>query len=199
MKALISSVKFFIIFLPPLSESSLSALFYGFPYVNLLLTTVPSLRRRLFKPFRPALIPSGLFGTFHDESYYDASEVLPRHHPSALPQRAITLVRPLNGQHIIEGASGLGKTSLLRHLALHSRRPTVFLRAVECPDGVLQAIQLRLQAHIRDEDYLRILVYAGGLDILIDGMNEAPPDPLDITKPARPFVLRALANICIHK
>jgi hypothetical protein len=151
-------------------------LVFGFPYVNLLLTTVPSLRRRLFKPFRTALIPSGLFGTFHDESYYDASEVLPRHHPSATPQRAITLVSPLNGQHIIEGASGLGKTSLLRHLALHSRRPTVFLRAVECPDGVLQAIQLRLQAHIRDEDYLRILVYAGGLDILIDGMNEAPPD-----------------------
>ena len=44
-------------------------LVFGFPYVNLLLTTVPSLRQRWFEPFRPALVPSGLFGKFHEESY----------------------------------------------------------------------------------------------------------------------------------
>lgn len=149
---------------------------FGFGYVNLLLTSVPWLRRRLFKPFRPALVPPGVLLNFHEDRYYDASEVLPRNNPGAPPQPATALVAPLNGQHIIEGASGLGKTTLLRHLALRSRRPTVLLRAVECDEGVLAAIQRRLQGQTRDEDYLRILVHAGGLDILIDGLNEAPPD-----------------------
>ena len=86
------------------------------------------------------------------------------------------VLEPLRGQRIVEGASGLGKTTLLRHLATRSKKTVALLRATECKEGVLAAIQLRLQGQAQDENYLRILVHAGAIDILIDGLNEAPPD-----------------------
>ena len=149
--------------------------YVGLGYIGPLLA-LPWLRRHLFRPFRPELLPPGILVNFNEERYYDASLVLPRNYPGTKPQALLALVQPLNGQHIIEGASGLGKTTLLRYLALRSRRPTVFLRAVDCRDGVVAAIQRRLQNSIHDAAYLRTLIQAGALDILLDGLNEAPPD-----------------------
>ena len=152
--------------------------FFGLGYVSVLLTIVPSLRRRLFSPFRDVLIPPGALGNFDETSYFQHSQLVSKTHPHHAPENAHTLLEPLRGQHVIEATSGLGKTTLLRHLALHSRQyqPAVLLRAVDCNEGVLPAIQKRLQGHARDEQYLRDLVYVGALDIFIDGLNEAPPD-----------------------
>ena len=152
--------------------------FFGLGYVSVLLTIVPSLRRRLFTPFRDVLIPPGALGNFDEASYFQHSQLVSKTHPHHAPENAHPLLEPLRGQHVIEATSGLGKTTLLRHLALHSRQyqPAVLLRAVDCNEGVLPAIQKRLQGHARDEQYLRDLVYVGALDIFIDGLNEAPPD-----------------------
>ena len=152
--------------------------FFGLGYVSVLLTIVPSLRRRLFAPFREVLIPPGALGNFDEASYFQHSQLVSKTHTHHAPENAHTLLEPLRGQHVIEATSGLGKTTLLRHLALHSRQyqPAVLLRAVDCSEGVLPAIQKRLQGHARDEQYLRDLVYVGALDIFIDGLNEAPPD-----------------------
>ncbi len=152
--------------------------FFGLGYVSVLLTIVPSLRRRLFAPFRDVLVPPGALGNFDEASYFQHCQLVSKTHTHHAPENAHTLLEPLRGQHVIEATSGLGKTTLLRHLALQSRQyqPAVLLRAVDCSEGVLPAIQKRLQGHARDEQYLRDLVYVGALDIFIDGLNEAPPD-----------------------
>jgi hypothetical protein len=150
--------------------------FLGFGYVNLALTVIPVLRRRLFQPFGASLVPSGALGTFHEQTYFDGCKLLPKDKRGASPEPIAQVLEPLRGQRIVEGASGLGKTTLLRHLATRSRRTVALLRATECKEGVMAAIQFRLQGQARDENYLRILVHAGAIDILIDGLNEAPPE-----------------------
>ncbi len=43
-------------------------------------------------------------------------------------------------------------------------------------EGVVAAIQRKLQGQAKDENYLRTLIHAGALDVLVDGLNEATPD-----------------------
>ncbi len=59
----------------------------------------------------------------------------------------------------------------------HSERVVVFLTAERCVNGVMPAIQAKLQGSItRDEKYLRNLIYMGAIDIYIDGLNEVSAD-----------------------
>jgi hypothetical protein len=51
---------------------------------------------------------------------------------------------------ILEGESGLGKTLFLRHLVQHG--------------------------YAQDETFLRSLIYSGGIDVCLDGLNEVSPD-----------------------
>jgi len=80
----------------------------------------------------------------------------------------------LSRQWVIQGVTGVGKTMLLRHIAKTSRKPVALLQAAECEQGVVAAIAARLQARVNDEDFLRRIISAGGLDILIDAFDEAP-------------------------
>jgi HEAT repeat protein len=148
----------------------------GCGYVHVVLILVPWLRRRLFLPFREALVQRGDVEEFNETAYFDGSEVRwgPRDHPqTSLVGKCFTGVK---GQSLIEGQSGLGKTTLLRHLALDSQKTVVFIRATDCAEGVEEAIRRKLKGIASDSYFLRSLVHAGALDVLIDGINEASPD-----------------------
>lgn len=151
---------------------------FGLGYVGLVITLVPWLRRRLFQPFRESLVPKRLMDGYDAASYFDETEVIEEgkgNQPGAR-QKLREAVPEVRGQIVLQGQSGLGKTLLLKQLALKGKRTLVFLRATNCAEGVLTAIQRRLQGQARDEVYLQTLIYAGALDVLIDGLNEASPE-----------------------
>ena len=151
---------------------------FGLGYVGLAITLIPWLRRRLFQPFGKSLIPHSFVDGFNEASYFDQTEVIEENKSSQAPrrQRLRDAVAEVKGQVVLQGQSGLGKTLFLQQLALRSRRTLVFLWATDCVDGVVPAIQRRLQGQARDETYLRTLIYAGALDVLIDALNEASPE-----------------------
>ena len=64
----------------------------------------------------------------------------------------------------------------LRHVVRNSARPVVYLSATRCVNGVLDAIQAKLQGQATDEVFLRSLIYSGAMDVCIDGINEVAPD-----------------------
>ena len=145
----------------------------GLGYIGFLLTWVPFLRRQLFAPFKDSLLADARIAEFEEESYYKNSLV--RLQDGELRHLAESLSQ-IRGQIILEGESGLGKTMFLRHLVKNYRGLIVFLYATDCNIGVLEAIQVKLKGAARDPSYLRNLIYAGALDIVIDGLNEASVD-----------------------
>jgi hypothetical protein len=92
------------------------------------------------------------------------------------PQPLLDTLAKSQGQVILEGESGLGKTMYLRYLAQHSKRPFAFLHATRCTEGVLSALQAKLHGFAKDEKFLTNIIYAGGVDLCIDGLNEVSPD-----------------------
>lgn len=147
----------------------------GLGYAGALIRWVPALRQRMFVPFRAALVPEGLLGQLGGSTYFGGSEVVPEAH-AGMDQQRIPLSQALGGIHgqaVLQGQPGLGKTLLLLRLAAAARHPVVFLRAAECSAGVVAAIQQKLQ--VRDEAYLRVLIGAGALHILVDDLDAALP------------------------
>ncbi|HYO58635.1 hypothetical protein [Archangium sp.] len=146
----------------------------GLGYVGLLLTWVPFLRRRVLAPFGRLLLAEVQLERFIATTYFEGSEVLL---PSSGRREPLLRILPsLRGQVILEGASGLGKSMFLKYLLTHSKRLTVYLPAERCKDGVLDAIQAKLEGHAKDATFLRSLIYSGALDIYIDGLNEVTAD-----------------------
>ncbi|HYC45074.1 MAG TPA: HEAT repeat domain-containing protein, partial [Burkholderiales bacterium] len=150
--------------------------FLGFGYVGLLITIVPSLRRRMLSPFTATLLPVAMLRQYDADTYFE-NRVLVRQEERGreMACRADDLMSAALGKVILKGESGTGKTLFLLRLALNSKRPVVFLKAAECTPTVISAIQTKVQGAVGDEDYLRTLIYAGALDIYIDGLNEASP------------------------
>jgi len=148
--------------------------FAGFGYVGVLLAWVPYLRRRLFMPFSDSLLADARLDEFAEMAYFSQSKVRLRRLGSDAELVTALCDRP--GQIILEGESGLGKSMFLRHKIRHARRLVVFLPATKCDGGVLQAIQAKLEGPARDEVYLRSLIFAGSLDVIIDGLNEVSSD-----------------------
>lgn len=149
---------------------------FGLGYVGLLLRLVPDLARRLFVPFQNALVPPGAMTGFQAQSYYSRCQLRPargRDH-SAIPVESV--LKTARGRVVLQGASGLGKTTLLRHLAQQGDDTVMLLRALDCKEGVLRAIQSRLPVPARDPAFLAELVRSGALILMIDGLNEASPD-----------------------
>ena len=146
----------------------------GCGYIPLLLTTLPFLKRYLFRPFRKVLLAEAALERFDAAHYFAEAEVAP---PGlAAPQPLREAIPRLRGQSVIEGESGLGKTMFLRALLRRSRRPAVFLPAEKCVAGMVEAIHAKLPEHLRDRRFLRKLVGGGALDICVDGLNEVSAD-----------------------
>ncbi|WP_152622632.1 HEAT repeat domain-containing protein, partial [Archangium violaceum] len=146
----------------------------GLGYVGVLLTWVPFLRRRLLAPFQRLLVADADLGRFSPEAYFERSEV----RVMATGQR-VPLLRALprlEGLVLLEGASGLGKSMFIRYLLSRSKRLAVYLPAVRCKEGVLEAIQAKLEGQARDTSFLQSIIYSGALDIYIDGLNEVSAD-----------------------
>ncbi len=144
--------------------------FAGFGYVAILLAWVPFLRRRLFSPFRTSLLADAHVDEFKEFNYFADSEV--RFEKSGEQESLTNAIPEINGQIVLQGESGLGKTMFVRWLAKNSRRIVVYLPAAKCVDGVMTAIQSKVEGPARDPSFLRSLVFAGGLDVIIDGLNE---------------------------
>ena len=152
--------------------------FVGLGYVGTLITVVPWLRRRMLAPFRESLVPHGVVEQYNEHTYFADCDVVlgARGRPQGSRQQLREVLGSIRGQVVLQGQSGLGKTLLLLRLALAAKQPVVFLRATECSTGVVVAIQKKVQAQVRDANYLRALICAGALDVLIDGLDEASPE-----------------------
>ena len=153
----------------------------GFGYVEFALTWVPFLRAKLFAPFRTSLLSDAALNGYEPTSYYRHSLVIDKVLKQTL---TVTQAIPeIKDQVILQGDSGLGKTMFLRHLVRDNKRVVVYLSANRCRDGVMSAIQGKLQGKAKDSAFLRNLIYSGAIDVCIDGLNEVGPDTREkITK-----------------
>jgi hypothetical protein len=146
----------------------------GVGYVGFLLTWVPYLRRKLFEPFKPSLLADAGLDNFTSLAYFPESKVKV---PGSEEIKPITEALPtIQGQIVLEGDSGLGKSMFLRHLVKNSKRLVVYLPAQKCDQGVIEAIQAKLHGQAQDAEFLKNLIYSGAIDICIDGLNEVTAD-----------------------
>ncbi|MEH2413282.1 HEAT repeat domain-containing protein [Nostoc sp.] len=142
----------------------------GVGYVGFLLTWFPPFRRKLFEPFKPSLLADAGLDNFNDQSYFPESQVKV---PTSGDIQPVTAALPsIQGQIILEGDSGLGKSMFLRHLLKNSQRIVVYLPAQKCHKGIIEAIQDKLHGQAQDAGFLKNLIYSGAIDICIDGLNE---------------------------
>ena len=146
----------------------------GMGYVGFLLTWVPFLRRKLFEPFKPSLLADAELNDFDDFAYFPESKV--KVLESGEIQAITAAIPSIQGQILVVGDSGLGKSMFLHHLVKHSRRIVVYLPAQNCQDGVIAAIQAKLHGQAQDDQFLKSLVYSGAIDICIDALNEVSAD-----------------------
>ncbi|MFZ4700770.1 MAG: HEAT repeat domain-containing protein, partial [Candidatus Methylumidiphilus sp.] len=145
----------------------------GLGYVGFLLTWSPRLRRRLLSPFREVLLADARLSEFDETAYFRDSLVASTGKPT---RPLVEELARLRGQVLLEGDSGLGKTSFIRQHLKQSKRLAVYLPAPRCGKGVLTAIQAKLKGYAEDERFLKSLIYSGALDVYIDGLNEAAPE-----------------------
>ncbi|HHT9114180.1 MAG TPA: NACHT domain-containing protein [Candidatus Wunengus sp. YC65] len=146
----------------------------GFGYVSFALTWIPFFRRKLLAPFKNALLSDAHLESFDSLSYFEESEIKELKTGETKPiKEAITQIR---GQIVLEGESGLGKTMFLRFLIKCSKRIVVYLPADRCSCSVVEAIQNKLLGLAKDPSFLKSLIYAGAIDICIDGLNEITAD-----------------------
>ncbi|KAM3096821.1 hypothetical protein ACKFKF_21670, partial [Phormidesmis sp. 146-12] len=146
----------------------------GVGYVGFLLTWVPFLRRKLFEPFKFSLLADSRVDRFNPAAYFPQSDVKPLDAKESVP--LTTAIPAIQGQIVLEGDSGLGKSMFLRHLVNHSKRTVVFLPARKCENGVIEAIQAKLHGQAQDAEFLKNLIYGGAIDLCIDGLNEVTAD-----------------------
>ncbi|MEM0967570.1 MAG: HEAT repeat domain-containing protein [Verrucomicrobiota bacterium] len=143
-------------------------------YVSLVLALFTRLRKRMLLPMAESLIADASLDEF-DVSHYFEQDRLKRISGASV---GVTdgADRRIQGQIILEGDSGLGKTMFARWLLLNTKGPKAYLPARDCKDGVLDALQRRLIGQMKDLSFLEAMVFNGGLAICIDGLNETSAD-----------------------
>ena len=147
----------------------------GLWYVDMALTWIPFLRRKLFVPFKESLLADAHLDTFNPNAYFADLHV--KLGDSTDTKSIREAIPEIKGQIILEGESGLGKSMFLRNLAASSSRITVYLQAQKCAPGVIEAIKDKLHGYVKeDPNFLVSLIYSGAVDICIDGLNEVTPD-----------------------
>ncbi len=134
----------------------------------------------LWKPFRDSLLPPGEMQTFDEWTFFDSIRIAPAAPESGGPRLALRELREAQGVWVLQGVSGLGKTTLLQCLAATAGRPVAFLRAGDCREGILETLRLRLPTHAQgDPAFLRSLVQGGSLLLLLDALHEVPRPVLE--------------------
>ncbi|MEO1558912.1 MAG: HEAT repeat domain-containing protein, partial [Cyanobacteria bacterium J06632_19] len=159
---------------------------FGMGYVGFLLAWIPFLRHKLFQPFQPSLLADAALNNFDERVYFPESGITETQNiasPSPSKITPISQVIPnIQGQIVLEGDSGLGKSMFLRCLAKTSKRIIVYLPARKCEKGVIEAIQNKLHGQAQDAKFLKNLIYSGAIDICIDGLNEVTADTRALIK-----------------
>lgn len=145
----------------------------GLGYVNLLLIHVGFLRHRLLQPFKENLLEEAQLDALPTDTYFTDFPLVSQQSGSRLPLIAL---QGLRGPMVITGASGLGKTLLLRHLLAAGGRDAVFVSAARCKDGVEAAISAKLLGVAQEDSFVKAILYNGFLDVYIDGLNEVGPE-----------------------
>jgi hypothetical protein len=155
----------------------------GWGYTQLLIMVSPGLRRRLFHPLVGASSDTEVV-SFDAASFYDQIRVAPLRRPKN-PQAPVEVLPPIqwtelagmSGLIVIEGASGLGKTHVLKALLERARaagKTCLFVRASECNGGVIKELEERL-AIDHASGFVRSMLHRGAIELFIDGLNEASP------------------------
>jgi HEAT repeat protein len=141
-------------------------------FVPLLLLCLPPLRRRLLIPFRDDLVATARLADLPRLAFFGQSRARIGDNP---PTTLETVLQGLRNAVVLRGDAGLGKTSALRWLATRSTGPVAFLTARDCADGVDVAIA-RLIHDVQETGFVRSMVYAGTLTVIVDGLNEVSAD-----------------------
>ncbi|MEL6164737.1 MAG: PBS lyase, partial [Cyanobacteria bacterium J06628_3] len=150
---------------------------FGMGYVGFLLAWIPFLRHKLFEPFQPSLLADAGLNSFDERVYFPESGVTETQITSSSKITPISQAIPhIQGEIVLEGDSGLGKSMFLRYLVKTSKRIIVYLPARKCEQGVIAAIQNKLHGQAQDAQFLKKLIYSGAIDICIDGLNEVTAD-----------------------
>ena len=141
-------------------------------FVPLLLLCLPPLRRRLLIPFHEDLVATAALADLPRLAFFGQSRArIGKDSPAAVE----TVLEALRGVVVLRGNAGLGKTSALRWLASRSKRPVAFLAARDCSSGVDVAIASLLH-DVQETAFVRSMVYAGALIVIVDGLNEVSAD-----------------------
>jgi FtsH Extracellular len=156
-----------VFFWNPKARSMLSLWF-----VPLLLFVLPPLRRRLLIPFREDLLAAAHLHDLPQLAFFGQGQARIGAKP---PASVESTLQNLRGAVVIRGDAGLGKSSALRWYAARAKIPVAFLPARDCADGVDMGIA-RLIRNIQDTAFVRSMVYAGVLIVIVDGLNEVSAD-----------------------
>lgn len=148
--------------------------YLGLGYIHLLIIWLPMLRKIILKPFRETFIMDASIKDFNEYLYY--KNIFIKEGFSDKKLSIFSAFEKLRGQVLIVGESGLGKTLFLRYYSMKSNNNIVFLPAEKCSKGVISGIQEKLHGILKDRNFLENLIYSGGIDIIIDGLNEVNPD-----------------------
>ena len=141
-------------------------------FVPLLLFVAPPLRRRLLAPFRDDLVAAARLQDLPKLGFFlDTRAALDGGSPAAVRE----ILPQLHGTVVLRGEAGLGKTSTLRWVAANTTKPVAFLPARDCREGVDAAIA-RIIRGVQEKEFVRSLIYAGALRVIVDGLNEVSAD-----------------------
>jgi hypothetical protein len=164
-----------LIFVFPWSPLVQSAFFYNpqlRAYLSLgfvpLLLLIPFLRARLLSPFRRDLLAAARPDHFQDLGFFGESKAT---FGGGRETELAALLPRLEGNVLFRGEAGIGKTSALRYVAVHAKRPVAFLHASACADGVDAAIA-RILRDVQEKSFVKGLVYSRSMQVIIDGLNE---------------------------
>jgi hypothetical protein len=148
--------------------------YLGLFYVHIIIIYIPYIQKILFRPFTKLLVADARLDEFEDDFYFEETKVKGKNLKDAT--KLVKQIDRISGLIVLEGASGAGKTTFIRHLMKKSKRIQIYLLAEKCKLGVLEAIRDKLQGITKDITFLRTLIYSGCLDIIIDGINESDID-----------------------
>jgi hypothetical protein len=155
-------------------------------YMDVLLLSVPFVRRVLFAPLKDQMLGEVLQpneGELDRRAYFRKGRVrrivTAQGEPETITEEPLfTALDKLRRRTLLLGMSGLGKSSFLRYSLYEKflrKDFAIYLPAVRCVGGVESAITARVQLFSRDRNLLHSLIYAGRLEVYIDGYNEVDP------------------------
>jgi len=141
-------------------------------FMPMLLFAVPPLRRRLLAPVQDDLIAAARLEQMPQLAFFGQARV---QLDGGQPVKTEDALPRLRGTVVLRGDAGLGKTSALRWLAAKASGPVAFLSARDCAAGVDTAIA-RLIHDVQETGFVRSMVHAGTLTVMVDGLNEVSAD-----------------------